>query len=239
MEELLELTDWLSIFLTVLNSTAISNIVAFLSAAISLVALRKTAKWRDKFKESAMSDAYKKATELWEALKSVENALKQLSPAYIGALDVTHNLPRASRYKENDVMRRTVRNTLKNAQQIRSSLIDRRIKIGYLRGEFKRLGYTASRSNNKRLDMLLDHVMHIESCIDSYVESAFDYFDDEEFCQGMRYTRLSLEPKDKTLSDLAEMIMGFKGEIYRRADIAGKLLIKTNYEVAISKLYTN
>lgn len=239
MEELKYFFEQVSEFFSSIGPDRLSAIAAWVSLPISVLALRKNIKWKDKYKENAMSDAYEKCKELWQFLKIIDNNLDHLSPNCIGALDISQYFDRKDNYEENEFMKKRIRNTMKNAERTRESLIECRLRIDFLRQDFERLGYSLSRRNKKRMDRISDNVINIESFIKSYIDSTFDYFDDEELCNGMRFSRHSFSPKEETNSILTESMNKLKDEIYENATKTKELLKDLNYMSGISKLYKN
>lgn len=225
--------------LTIPDLNLFTTIPAWLSILISIMALRKNLTWKEKFKEHAMNEAYVKTREISQTFKTIENNLFFLSNSCIGGLDLSHLFDRHKDYNEDDLMKRHVRGAMDNSNRTMTALFDSRLQLSALRQGFESLGYVTSAKNKQRIDEIGEHIMEIEAALDSYIKSAYDYFDDKERSQVIRFSKHSLAPVEENDITLTKTMNDNRENIYSRASKAIALLQEIKYKSEISKLYTN
>jgi hypothetical protein len=136
-----------------------------------------------------MGDAYKLILDLTKQINSINNILNRFTGIWIPSFDISHHLTSRSTYHVDERMRNAIRASLKKSQELEKQLFETRCNITNLRANLEILGYSMSKTNEKRLNVVLDNIMTLEPNINSYIRSSYDYFDDVELCGGMRLSQ--------------------------------------------------
>ena len=186
-----------------------------------------------------MGDAYKLILDLTKQINSVNNILNRFTGIWIPSFDISHYLTSRSTYHVDERMRNTIRASLKNSQELEKQLFETRCNITNLRANLEILGYSMSKTNEKRLNVILDNIMTLEPNINSYISSSYDYFDDVELCGGMRFSQHCLLEKDEAIKTLSAMILSNCNDIRALAKNTEKTLKKLKLKKGLHTLYKN
>jgi hypothetical protein len=221
------------------DSSTTANTLAFLALMVSCLALRKNVKWKNKFKENAMGDAYKLILDLTMQIKGINNILDRFTGIWIPSFDISHHLSSRSSYHSNDRMKESIRTSLKKSQKLEEQLFATRCNITNLRANLETLGYSMSKTNEKRLNVALDNIMTLESNLNSYITFSYDYFDDVELCGRMRFSQHCLLEKEEAMEKLSAMISSACIDIRTLAEKTEKTLNKLKPKKGLHILYKN
>ncbi|MGY2135863.1 hypothetical protein ACW9I8_04500 [Pseudomonas reactans] len=186
-----------------------------------------------------MGDAYTLIIELAKQMKGIDNALNRFTGVWIPSFDITHFLSSRSAYHSDERMKSSIRASLTKSQELEKLLSAMRYNITNLRTKLESLDYSMSRRNEKLLNEALENIMNLESNINSYIRSSYDYFDDIEFCGGMRFSQHCLLEKKEAMEELSNMISSLCTDIRTQAEKAEKILRNLNFRKGLHNLYKN
>ena len=224
-------------FLQIVSSGSFSNIVATFALVMSTIAYRQQRKGNDTFKESLMSDAYSKSQEFSNCLSNIETALFSFSKLTIGGINISHEYGKIDQYQTDDKFRSKIIHRMKSALAAGESVYRNANTLRKIDSDLSKLSYSLSKKDSQKLKELIDKGLHLDGIVRTYVNLVFDYFDDKEFCIGMRYSNHILPcdgvPKAKILENSCERNIK---EIYKLSGFLEETCESLNSKV-ISELY--
>lgn len=220
-----------------ISKSSLSDIIAFCALAVSIFTYRQLKKGNDTFKESLMSDAYGKTQEFVNSLSCIENALFPVSRLTIGGIDIAPDYGRFVEYKTQDQFRERVIHRMKLARYTGEAICRAVNALTRLNSDLEKLSYSLSKNNAQTLKELIELGLEVDHSIQAYVDLVFDYFDDEEFCQSMRYSQHIFTNNEISIKPMLEIRLTDSLErIYKISDQLSKICQKLS-ENKISELY--
>lgn len=159
-----------------------------ITALIALLGLYVQIRNSNKIRESSESDAYKEAKELILHIKELKSFMGFFSTTALNGFDVSIYFPDKKNYHNNQEIKNKIRNKMTQTEEYVNQITFVRFEISKGVERLEELGKFTSKRNKELVNDLIEKTMHLEGYVRSYYTTVFDYFDDDEYCKGMRYS---------------------------------------------------